>query len=205
MNDMAGIGRITITYGVCVELEQSGRLGVRFFCSVSSKCQDVNRILPTIVYQLAQQFYPFRSVLCRILGEGSNIGQRNISVQFEYLIKNPLLEVKDMLTNGLMLVLDALGECLDPGTTEMILDTPFRHATQLPILFFLPSRPEPIIANSIITRDSKSRLILHLHNVDEQSVKTYKTFLTVTLARLGSESRNSQSKRESCLFTLPLK
>ncbi|CAE6469784.1 unnamed protein product, partial [Rhizoctonia solani] len=103
LSGMAGTGKTTIAYSTCRELEQNGRLGASYFCfRASPDCQDVGRILPTIAHQLARKFYPFRSTLCRILGEDPSISQRNISIQFEYLIKSPLLEVKKLLPDGLV-------------------------------------------------------------------------------------------------------
>ncbi|KDN40729.1 hypothetical protein RSAG8_07904, partial [Rhizoctonia solani AG-8 WAC10335] len=186
MNGMAGTGKTTIAYSVCTELEKNGGLAASFFCSRSSpECRDVKRMLPTIAYQLAQRSYSFRSVLCRILSEEANIGQRNVAVQFEHLIKVPLLDVGDLLPRGLVIVIDALDECSDPRTTQMLLDTLFLHASNLPIRFFITSRPEPTILNTLQHRDSKMRSVLHLHNVDHQSVKAdIETYLTVALARL---------------------
>jgi hypothetical protein len=187
MNGMAGTGKTTIAYSVCTELKQNGRLGASFFCSrASPECRDVNRILPTIAYQLAQISYPFRSALCRILSEEPNAGQQNIRTQFEHLMRAPLLEVKDLLPNGLVIVIDALDECSEPKSTKMMLDTLFRYAADLPVRFLLTSRPEPAISNTILSRDSKARSVLHLHNVEESLVKAdIETYLTVALAEVG--------------------
>ncbi|KEP50712.1 putative vegetative incompatibility protein HET-E-1 [Rhizoctonia solani 123E] len=195
MNGMAGTGKTTIAYTVCAQLEKNKCLGASFFCSrASSECREVSRILPTIAYQLAEQIYPFRSALSRILGQEPNIAQRNISVQFERLILLPLAEVKYMLPTGLVIVIDALDECSDPKTIKTMLETLLFHAPSLPIRFFLTSRPEPAIANSILAYDNQYRSIFHLHSVEEQSVKAdIETYLTVALDKLSLSK--SQIKR----------
>lgn len=190
MNGMAGTGKTTIAYSICAELERNRRLGASFFCSrASSECQDANRLLPTIAYQLAQQFYPFRSTLCRILGREASISQRNILVQFEHLIRAPLIEVENLMPGGMVVVIDALDECSNPRATELMLDTLLRHAADLPVRFFLTGRPEPSIINTIMRLDVASRSVLHLHNVEEQLVKSdIETYLTFTLAKLSLTS-----------------
>lgn len=186
LNGMAGTGKTTIAYTVCLELAQNRRLGASFFCSrAASDCQDVTRILPTIAYQLARQFYPFRSALYQKLSKEPNIGQRQLCVQFRYLIQEPLLEVKDVLPRGTVIVIDALDECTDSEATKLILNSLLDDAPQLPIRFFLTSRPEPSIVNAILERDSESRSLLHLHDVEEQLVTAdIKTYLTLSLASI---------------------
>ncbi|CAE6515651.1 unnamed protein product [Rhizoctonia solani] len=186
INGMAGTGKTTIAYSVCEELAKNKRLGASFFVSrASSQCQDVSRILPTIAYQLARVSYPYRSTLCRILHEELNVGKRKLSVQFEHLIKSPLRIAADKMPQGLVVVIDALDECADPRTTEMIVDMLCRHASTLPVRFIITSRPHYLITNAIFSKDGGSRSILHLHNVEEQMVRTdIKKYLAISLAQL---------------------
>src|SRR4051812_34880575 len=54
MNGMAGTGKTTILYSLCEWLENRRQLGGNHFCSrISSSCRDVNKIVPTLAYQLA--------------------------------------------------------------------------------------------------------------------------------------------------------
>ncbi|KAG8729704.1 hypothetical protein FRC11_008171 [Ceratobasidium sp. 423] len=186
INGMAGTGKTTIAYSVCEELARNKRLGASFFVSrASSQCRDVSRILPTIAYQLGRVSYLYRCALCRMLNGEPNVAQRKLSVQFEYLIRSPLLEVADKIPRGLVVVIDALDECSDPRTTELIVNMLLRHAPELPVRFFLTSRPEPSIIDTILSNDGESRSVLHLHNVEEQLVKAdIKTYLNMSLARL---------------------
>ncbi|CEL55848.1 Vegetative incompatibility protein HET-E-1 OS=Podospora anserina GN=HET-E1 PE=4 SV=1 [Rhizoctonia solani AG-1 IB] len=187
INGMAGTGKTTIAYSVCKELAKNERLAASFFVSrASSQCQDVSRILPTIAYQLARVSYAYRSTLCRILNKEPNLGQRKLSVQFEHLIELPLLKVAQEIPQGLVIVIDALDECSDPRTTELIVNLLMRHAPKLPVQFFLTSRPEPAITDTTLSRDGESRSVLELHNVEEQLVKAdIKTYLIVQLAVLS--------------------
>ncbi|CAE7099019.1 unnamed protein product [Rhizoctonia solani] len=184
INGMAGTGKTTIAYSVCEELAKSKRLGASFFVSrASHRCQDGSRILPTIAYQLAQVSYPYRSTLCRILHEEPNVGKRKLSVQFEYLLESPLRMVADKMLQELIIVIDAMDECSDPRTAEMIVGMLLRHAPKLPVRFFVTSRP--LVTDTIFSNDPRSRSLLHLHNVDEQLVKAdIERYLSMSLTQL---------------------
>lgn len=184
---MAGTGKTAIAYSICTELEQKSQLGASFFCSRAMvECQDVNRIVPTIAYQLAQHSNSFRSSLCRVLGEEPNIGQHDIIRQFERLIRKPLLETGNVLPNNLVVVIDALDECSDTNATATVVDALLRHAVSLPVRFFVTSRPEPHIWSRVLTRDPNTIFVLNLHDVDEQSVKSdIEVYLRFALAKLS--------------------
>ncbi|CAE6434875.1 unnamed protein product [Rhizoctonia solani] len=90
------------------------------------------------------------------------------------------------MLQGMVIVIDALDECSDPRTTELIVNLLVRHAPRLPVRFFLTSRPEPAITDTTLSRDSEFRSVLELHNVEEQLVKAdIKTYLAVQLAGLN--------------------
>ncbi|CAE6538687.1 unnamed protein product, partial [Rhizoctonia solani] len=146
MNGMAGTGKTTIAYSVCVAFESSKQLAASFFCTrMSPNCRDARRIVPTIAYQLARRSAPFRSALCKALEEDPDISTGIISVQFDCLLKKPLIEAKSNMPNNLVIVVDALDECSDPYIVELFLDILFRSVLDLPLKFFVTSRPEPII------------------------------------------------------------
>ncbi|KAG8730401.1 hypothetical protein FRC11_006765, partial [Ceratobasidium sp. 423] len=204
ISGMAGTGKTTIAYSVCKELEQNGRLGASYFCSRASPgSQDVGRILPTISCQLAQTYYPFQSALCRILGDEPSISQRNISVQFECLIKSPILEVKNMLPDGLVVVIDGLDECVDSRTTRALLELLIEHTGVLPLRLFLTSRPELNISDLITSHCYQTPSVLHLHDVQAEVVKAdIKTYLSVALAKfnLSGEQILKLAERSGVLF-----
>ncbi|KAG8759099.1 hypothetical protein FRC11_002526 [Ceratobasidium sp. 423] len=186
INGMAGTGKTTIAYSICEELARSKQLGASYFVSrTSSACQDVSRILPTIAYQLAHVSDSYRSALCQILDQELDLGQRKLSVQFEYLMEIPLQRVVNKIQKGLVVVIDALDECANPKSTEMIVRLLFQHASELPVRFFLTSRPEPAVIDAIQPQNAGSRSVLYLHNVEKQLVQAdIKIYLNVSLARL---------------------
>ncbi|GAB1525653.1 hypothetical protein RhiTH_008816, partial [Rhizoctonia solani] len=117
---MAGTGKTTIAYSFCKWLEDNAQLGASFFClRTSAMCQNINKIIPTIAYQLGRFSPAYQSLLCKSLQENPNVITRNIQVQFKKLIVTPLQIVKNMIPNGAIVVIDALDECADEYGVEM--------------------------------------------------------------------------------------
>ncbi|KAF8752171.1 WD40 repeat-like protein [Rhizoctonia solani] len=171
MNGMAGTGKTTIVSTFCERVERYKLLAASFFCTRSSaECRDVNRIIPTISYQLAQYSIPFRSALSNILGQTPDISSKNILKQFNLLLKEPLEQLKDSMPDNMVVVIDALDECENQNGVELVLDMLFRHAAQVPVKFLVTSRPEPEIYTKMSTH-ANHREVLHLHDIEKSLVQ----------------------------------
>ncbi|KAB5587398.1 hypothetical protein CTheo_9166 [Ceratobasidium theobromae] len=172
MDGMAGTGKTTIACTLASQLESRGQLAASFFCTrTSPECRDADRIVPTIAYQLARCSAAFKSALCQALDKDPDISSRNIFTQFERLLKEPLEKIKDKMGNNLVVVIDALDECTDPQTVGQILDVLFRFVDNLPIKFFVTSRPEAIIREKMMSSENSSRSILYLHDIEQSLVQ----------------------------------
>jgi hypothetical protein len=184
MNGMAGTGKTTITYSLCDELEGAFQLGASFFCSrLLSDCRNVIKMVPTIAYQLAGFSHAFRSELCDVLDSDRDISTYNVDTQFEKLVREPLLKVKDAMPTNAVVVIDALDECSDVSDTQTVLGMLFRYASDMPIKFFVTSRPEPSIGERIMSWDSRSRSTFILHEIDRSLVQAdIETYLSTELA-----------------------
>ncbi|CAE6466848.1 unnamed protein product, partial [Rhizoctonia solani] len=125
LNGMAGTGKTTIAYSVCKELAGKGQLAASFFCSrLRDECRDVNLVIPSIAYQLAQYSPGFQSALSEAIEENQDAHHKVLHEQFEELIKKPLLSVHaaNPIAHGVMVVvIDALDECDDKDSTRNIL------------------------------------------------------------------------------------
>ncbi|KAG8791541.1 hypothetical protein FRC12_008913 [Ceratobasidium sp. 428] len=173
LNGMAGTGKTTIAYSFCSELERDHRLGASFFCCRTvPECRDVARIVPTIAYQLARFSLPLQSALCKTLGSYPDMGARSLSLQFENLVRGPLLEVEHTLPRVLVIVIDALDECAGHDGAQPVLDALLRYATDLPVKFFVTGRPEPGVCNNLGLQESHAHSVLHLHDIEESLVQT---------------------------------
>ncbi|QRV96976.1 WD repeat-containing protein [Ceratobasidium sp. AG-Ba] len=186
LNGMAGTGKTTLSYTLCKTLEERNRLAANFFCSRQlTDCRDVNRIIPTIAYQLAKFSYPFRYALSHALHKDPDLAKRRISEQYKKLMLEPLLEVTTSLPRDLVIIIEALDEIEEDKTMGELLDILFKYAPQLPIRFFLTSRPEPIIRERMLDRTGdRDKFELHLHDLDKTIVSDdIKKFLRVGLKR----------------------
>ncbi|QRW23699.1 peptidase C14 [Rhizoctonia solani] len=172
MNGMAGTGKTTIAYTFAQSLWERGALGASFFCTrTSDECRDVRRIVPTVAYQLANYSPSFRSALLDALEEKSDIKSQSITTQCERLIKKPLSKAKDIITIAPIVVIDALDECSNVKCVGTILEVLFRISPDLPVKFFVASRPEPDIRHRVEAQPSRNRSVCVLHDIEKLLVQ----------------------------------
>ncbi|QRW22462.1 Vegetative incompatibility protein HET-E-1 [Rhizoctonia solani] len=205
MSGMAGTGKTTIAYTFAEWLETEKLLAASFFCTRTDvDCQDVARIVPTVAYQLARYCIPFQSALCDVLGNDPDIGSKDITRQFERLIVDPLNKMKNAIPSNLVVVIDALDECNDQRGVEQVLDMLFKHASQLPIKFFVTSRPEAEIYTTMTTH-APLRAAIYLHDIEKSLVSAdielyLKQELSSTIPGLPDEVLKQLVDRSGVLF-----
>ncbi|KAL5632395.1 hypothetical protein ACGC1H_005380 [Rhizoctonia solani] len=172
MNGMAGTGKTTIAYSLCEELDTSYKLAASFFCSrLLPDCRNVNLIIPSIAFQLARSSRPFRFVLSRVLERDPDVHTRLPHLQFDSLISQPLLEVRNTLPEGLVVVIDALDECENKESTSRILEILLTKSANLPLKFIVSSRPEPEIRDEMIKQRDQAKSRVVLHELDKLTVQ----------------------------------
>ncbi|CUA76133.1 WD repeat-containing protein 90 [Homo sapiens] [Rhizoctonia solani] len=184
MSGMAGTGKTTIAYSLCQELDASRRLAASFFCSrLLPECRNVSLIIPSIAYQLARCSHPFRFVLSGILENDPDVHTRLPHLQFDALISQPLLKVKDTLPDHFTVVIDALDECDDKESTSQMLDVLLTKSSGLPVRFVVSSRPEPEIRDEMTKQSDQAESRVVLHELDEYAVQAdIEIYLRVSLA-----------------------
>ncbi|KAG8754646.1 hypothetical protein FRC12_011130 [Ceratobasidium sp. 428] len=173
MNGMAGTGKTTIAYSFCRILEASNQLAASFFCSRSlPECRDVTRITPTIASQLSRFCRPLTDVLSRVLKNDPDASIRGVMTQFEKLISEPMLQVKDRLPFGLpVVVVDALDECSEYGDARLFLSALLRFANDLPIKFFVTCRPDSTALTKLSDGGEIPYSLFHLHDIERSLVQ----------------------------------
>ncbi|CAE6455871.1 unnamed protein product, partial [Rhizoctonia solani] len=172
MSGMADTGKTTITYTFAKSLKASKSLAASFFCKRAfGECQDLGRIVPTIAYQLACYSASFRSALIRALDGDREVSSEGMADQFERLITRPLMDVKNAMPEGLVVVIDALDECNNPKGVGLILDVLSHAASGLPLKFFITSRPGPGTQDQIQIWTDGTRSLFVLHEIKSSLVQ----------------------------------
>ncbi|QRV92662.1 WD repeat-containing protein [Ceratobasidium sp. AG-Ba] len=206
LNGMAGTGKTTVAYSLCKRLEEDKTLAASFFCSRQlPECRNVNKIVPTLAYQLAYYSDPFRHIVSPLLKADPKMYNKPIVDQFRELIVEPINKVKASLPTDLVIVVDALDECeVDTGTAS-ILDVLLAHAPGLPMRFFVSSRPdENIISRLQKTQGDRMKAEMRLHELASPVVQTdIRTYLMAELKSCTSVSEaqiNTLVERSGVLF-----
>ena len=143
LNGLAGTGKSTIAQTVAEEAFADGRLGASFFCSRDfAKRSNLQAIFPTLAFQLAYRYPPFRKELLRVLKAHPDAGQGSLCSQMEMLLVGPLKAAKI----STLVIIDALDECKDEEPSSAILSVLSRYVDRIPhVKFFITGRPEPRI------------------------------------------------------------
>ncbi|KAB5590276.1 Vegetative incompatibility protein HET-E-1 [Ceratobasidium theobromae] len=198
MTGMAGTGKTTLASTFCETLKKQKQLGASFFCThTTAECRDVGRIIPTITYQLARYSLAFRSALCRILAGDPDISMGAISMQFESLLRDPILKVKDAIPENLVVVIDGLDECADSNSIRHFLEVLFRRSTNLPLKFFVTSQPEMAIWQMTQSQSFRARPAFTLNEIERSVVQADITlYLAEELAFMSLSESQVQNLAE---------
>ncbi|QRV98317.1 Vegetative incompatibility protein HET-E-1 [Ceratobasidium sp. AG-Ba] len=206
LNGMAGTGKTTIAYSLCKRLEGERTLAASFFCSRQlPECRNVNKIVPTIAYQLSRYSSPFRHVISPLLQADPDVYNKPILDQFKELIFEPINKVKASLPTDLIIVIDALDECEAETGTADILDVLLSHASDLPLRFFVSSRPdEAIITRMRQTQGDGVNTEMRLHelaaNIVQTDIRTYLRTQLGSCMRVSEVDIDTLVERSGVLF-----
>ena len=194
LNGLAGTGKSTIAQTVAETTFAEGKLGASFFCSRDfSERSNLQAIFPTLAFQLAHQYPPFRKELLQVLKGCLDVGQESLCSQMEKLIVGPL-KATGIST---LVIIDALDECVDEEPASAILSILSRYVDKIPhVRFFITGRPEPRIRSGFRLKPLRPVTeIFRLHDVERSSVDhDIKLFFKTQLAEITKT-------RSDCDFT----
>jgi hypothetical protein len=172
MNGMAGTGKTTIAYSLSIALERRNVLMATFFCSrLVDECTKVDRIFPTIAYNLARNHAPLASAILNVLKNDSDIANRTLNQQFTELLVKPTRVCAENLTGKpTVVIIDALDECSDQPGVQTLLSILFRRSSELSYKIFITSRPEQVVRVGFNRQNPGNYSKLILHDIDRNIV-----------------------------------
>ncbi|VDB88713.1 unnamed protein product [Peniophora sp. CBMAI 1063] len=172
LNGMAGTGKSAIARSFCHALRQNSLLGGSFFCFRGGSIErgDARRIIPTLAASMAARHAAFNAALLSALEKDPFSLHWNFEVQIERLLVNPLAHIRDKAPM-LVFVIDALDECSDGDIIRNLLSRLVLASPNLPLKFFLTSRPEPHVRIHLESLDPTIGHVLRLHDIEENVVR----------------------------------
>ena len=187
LNGLAGTGKSTIAQTFAEITFAEGKLGASFFCSRDFKDRsNIQAIFPTLAFQLAYRYPPFREQLLRTLRANPDIWQESLCSQLEKVIVGPFRAT----CISTLIIIDALDECKDIEPASAILSVLSRYVDEIPeVRFFITGRPEPRIRSGFrlgLLRPITE--VLKLHEVKPEVVDSdIKLFFQTQLASLAKD------------------
>jgi len=169
LNGLAGTGKSTIAQTFAEISFADGKLGASFFCSRNFENRNnLQAIFPTLAFQLAYRYLPFREKLLRVLRANPGIGQGTLCSQMERVIVGPLKATRIQT----LIIIDALDECKDEEPASAILSVLSRYVDKIPnVKFFITGRPEPRIRSGFRLESLRPITeVLRLHDVKRSLV-----------------------------------
>ena len=164
-----------IARSFCRFLEDNELLGGSFFCRRGHESQaNVKRILPTLAWFLAHQNSEYQATLLEELRDAPDIVDYGIHRQVEFLLETPFpINQQDTrrIRPSLVLAIDALDKCTDSEEVEQLLKKLLSVCNDLPVKFFLTSRPERHIVVNFESVRSDIHRILRLHDIEQDIVE----------------------------------
>ncbi|KAF9442292.1 kinase-like protein [Macrolepiota fuliginosa MF-IS2] len=177
----AGTGKSAITQTIAEAFKASGWLGSSLFFSRESQRDDPDRLVATLVYQLAVNYIEYKDFIIQRLSHDSNstIFQKNYQTQFKELITEPFRASSNHfgIKGPSVIIMDGLDECkgeiAQVELAELIHDY-VRTVPNSPLVWIISSRPEPHIEDLLAQPDFKVACIceaLSIDNIENRQVE----------------------------------
>ena len=187
LNGLAGTGKSTIAQTFAAITFAEGKLGASFFCSRDDEDRsNLQAILPTLAFQLACRYPPFREQLLQVLRVKPGIGRGSLYSQMETLIVGPFQETQIPT----LIIIDALDECKDEEPASALLSVLSCFVDRIPLVkFFITGRPESRIRSGfrLVSLQPHTNM-LRLHDVEPDVVDgDIKLFLKTQLVDIAKK------------------
>ena len=141
IHGIPGIGKTSLAHSICEKLHNTNRLAGAFFCQRDdANMSDIRNILPTLIFKLAENFPPFRSIVAGRLRSDPNLTSKSMK---DSLFLDFICNLPRHPKHPLVFVVDALDECGNDQNRPVLLKTVTKVASHAPWLkIIVTSRPE---------------------------------------------------------------
>src|ERR1700759_5771986 len=168
LSGLAGIGKSTVAFTVADRAKRAGSLGSSFFFSRDEEERsNAKKFFTTIAYQLCVYSNEFTQAIETVLRDenGLDVTTKDVQEQLDVLILKPLRGIDLHPAFIVVIVVDALDECLDRDAKEVLVALA-RLVKELPSFrVVLTTRPQPHIPT-----EASGHRVFHLQNIDEKIV-----------------------------------
>jgi hypothetical protein len=176
LNGMAGTGKSTIARTVAQSFADQGQLGASFFFKRGDQDRgNASRFFTTIARDLVAHIPGLTSGIRKAIDDDPSISKKVLRDQFEKLILQPLLEIKQAPPTalGLVVIIDALDECERDGDVRTILHllSRLKDLRPVPLRVFVTSRPELPIRLGFREMSDVMYQDLVLHEVRKETIE----------------------------------
>ena len=196
LSGLAGTGKSTIAQTFAETCFIDGKLGASFFCSRDFEDRsNLKAIFPTLAFQLAHRYPPFRKELLQVLEVNAGVAQESLDSQMKKIIVGPLKV--SHIRPPIIIIIDALDECKDEEPASALLSVLSCYTDKIPgVKFFITGRPEPRIRSGFRLKSLRPITeVLKLHEVNRTLVDSdIKLLFRTQLARIAET-------RSDCNFT----
>jgi len=201
LTGQAGAGKTTIAYTIAklFGIRQDAVLGVNFFCSRQfPETRSLERIVPTLAYQLARICETYRAALLGV-DTSDAVQSHNIQEQLQIFLFQPWMRRKHSHDRPIyLIVVDALDE-IEDSERSMFLEQLLRSLQTDNITglkFLVTSRPDPEIVD--LCKTFPPGAVCKLQDVPiEEAKEDIGIYLDVKLKHLSSTREFSKLKEQS--------
>ncbi len=137
----AGTGKTTVAHTIAEEYDKSGRLAATyFFWRKTGDRDDINKLAPTLAWQIAEKIQSAEMRMEKTLNDGSRMLLSDLSFEAQL---SKLLITNINPTDPNLIIIDGLDECESQRGIYRLIE--WIRSQKSPFRFLLTSRPEPEI------------------------------------------------------------
>ncbi|KAK7001104.1 hypothetical protein R3P38DRAFT_3284437 [Favolaschia claudopus] len=156
-----GTGKSTIAYTVAQHFRTSHQIGAFvFFARDDSKNSNVLGVLHHIAHRVAESNIRARKALCDVLAADATLIYGDYQEQFQKLLVDPFEAAGPYIGRPVVIIIDALDECLDPASRRALVSLIAVDMKRLHPAFrlLITSRPDLDIVRAL---SSQSHITAH--------------------------------------------